>query len=460
MAKEFFMSWALWQKMTFVLACAIVVTIFIGLAKLQYDKIKLRKYTKVEKGKQTQTPEMLEAQPISEEPKDEVPFGIRAIESGIEVDGVWISRSNTPVASSRSSMTEVKLPRSHTSSQLELPKAIHASSSRSSLASSFDRAVSAERLATNASRSSSPGRDTSSAARARPPAAPSSRYSGSNFQRNSATLQVLEGAVEPPSSSAPRSGKTSPQHSGKSSARTSDESDYMALPEGTPYEPAYIYPKQASLTPVDPRTDLNLLQSHRLSHVAETGQLTPRVRRPAHSGEWANAGDNVRSTQEIATSNGVDYFVPRQKTPSPPLNSITEPALSPSVPSSSSYSQDGHPSNQGKQAVPLLETYASQAYQYQQPQTYQPRGPQYEHDEEVPRHEVQTAQNSQRQSQSQVLRKVNSGFEILRPGTLGEPPSPENEVQSPAGEKRKPKRLQKRRTSSGTDRTSHFVEQV
>lgn len=29
----------------------------------------------------------------------DVPFGIRAIESGIEVDGVWISRSNTPAQS-------------------------------------------------------------------------------------------------------------------------------------------------------------------------------------------------------------------------------------------------------------------------------------------------------------------------------------------------------------------------
>lgn len=28
-----------------------------------------------------------------------VPFGVRAIESGIEVDGVWISRSNTPASS-------------------------------------------------------------------------------------------------------------------------------------------------------------------------------------------------------------------------------------------------------------------------------------------------------------------------------------------------------------------------
>lgn len=37
----------------------------------------------------------------------DIPFGIRAIESGIEVDGVWISRSTTPVTlpSSRQSST-------------------------------------------------------------------------------------------------------------------------------------------------------------------------------------------------------------------------------------------------------------------------------------------------------------------------------------------------------------------
>ena len=32
-----------------------------------------------------------------------IPFGVRAIESGIEVDGVWISRSNTPVSSNPAS---------------------------------------------------------------------------------------------------------------------------------------------------------------------------------------------------------------------------------------------------------------------------------------------------------------------------------------------------------------------
>jgi hypothetical protein len=120
-----------------------------------YDRKKLRKYSKVDKGKQAQTPEMLEAQPVtavSVETKDEIPFGIRAIQSGIEVDGVWNSSANTPVGSSRNSIMN--------QSQLELPQAAMYGSSRNSSrapSSSFDRAVSAERIP-NGSRSSSPGR--------------------------------------------------------------------------------------------------------------------------------------------------------------------------------------------------------------------------------------------------------------------------------------------------------------
>ena len=167
----FFNSWQLWQKMTFVsdppclcpppanaipkvLACGIVLTILIGLIKVAFDKNRLRKYSKVDKGKRAQSPEMLEAQPVTqvrEETKDEIPFGIRAIQSGIEVDGVWISRTNTPVGSSRASINN---------SQLELPQpVVHSSSRNSSRApSSFDRAVSAEPLPSTDSRSSSPAR--------------------------------------------------------------------------------------------------------------------------------------------------------------------------------------------------------------------------------------------------------------------------------------------------------------
>ena len=43
---------------------------------------------------------MTHAESIKRRKGKEVPFGIRAIESGIEVDGVWISRPNTPTQSS------------------------------------------------------------------------------------------------------------------------------------------------------------------------------------------------------------------------------------------------------------------------------------------------------------------------------------------------------------------------
>jgi hypothetical protein len=168
------------------------------LLKLYYDKYKLRKYSKVDKGKQAQTPEMLEAQPVTqvtEDTKDEIPFGIRAIQSGIEVDGVWISQSNTPVGSSRASVMSEKLPRSFNNSQLELPQPVAQGSSRNSsrAPSSFDRAVSAERIPTNESRSSSPGHGQANEGQR-------CNNCHHHVSRNSTTLQTLE---------SPRSAQTS-----------------------------------------------------------------------------------------------------------------------------------------------------------------------------------------------------------------------------------------------------------
>ncbi|KAF1930943.1 uncharacterized protein M421DRAFT_90721 [Didymella exigua CBS 183.55] len=455
---EFFNSWALWQKMTFVLACGIVVTIFLGLLKLWYDRSKIRKYSKVDKGKQAATPEMLESQPVqlvqADEMKDEIPFGVRAIESGIEIDGVWISRSNTPVGSSRASIvSENRLPRSFNNSALELPQMSYASSRGSSAApSSFDRAVSAERLPTNDSRSGSPpnqGHQTR-------PGPSSSRYSQSNFGRNSTTPANLEqGRSGPPS---PRNGQfgESSGSSKKSSRRTSDESDYMAVGQDVrAYETAYMRPS-SGLSPIDPRTDLDLLQTHRMSHVAETGQLTPRVRKPGNSGEWASVADN-----QVATHNGVNYFMP-QKTPSPPLPPIVDPQeeaagyASSHVPASQPQEQNQYRISQ--QGVPLQESYAPNAPYY--PDTYQVRGPQHQPSyDEVP-YEVQTMQNNQRPD-SQVLRSVNSGFQVLKPGTFA-PPAPEEMEMTDKGERRQStgRKLQKKRRSSGESRKSAFTEQV
>jgi hypothetical protein len=235
--------------------------------------------------------------------------------------------------------------------------------------------------------------------------------------------------------------------SDKSSRRTSDESeDYMTIPGGLPYPAAYISTRQ-----IDPRTDLDLLQSHRMSHVAETGQLTPRVRRAGNSGEWASVADR-RTIPEIATSNGVDYFMPQQRTSSYPPPHTPEPTDDLPIPSVSKPSQDDHADNQAKQAVPLLETYAPRPFYL--PDVYQPRGPAHQFSYDEMPIEVQTEQNTARASQ--VLRKVNSGFQILQPGTLP-PPSSEEEKETP---KRQSKRLQKKRTNSDGSRTSQFVEQV
>lgn len=443
---EFFNSWALWQKMTFVLACGIVVTIVLGFLKLWYDRNKIRKYSQVDKGKQAQTPEMLEAQPVtavSVETKEEVPFGIRAIQSGIEVDGVWISRSNTPVASSRASIIS-KGPGSYTNSQLELPAAAVIGSSRNSSrapSSAFDRAVSAERIPHH-SRSSSPGRGQN------PQDPVRCGNCNHNIPHNAAALQSLESPRSTATSGPPsprneqaQSGRTS----NKSSRRTSDESDYMAISQDVrSYETAYIRPASSTVA-VDPRTDLASLQNHRMSHVAETGQLTPRVRKPGHSGEWASVAEN-----QTQTINGVSYFMPR-KTPSPPLAPIADDQPLDASVSATNPTQDSNASNESKQGIPLMESYAPKAAYY--PDTYEPRGPhhQYSYDE-VP-YEVNTEQNQQRESQ--VLRTVNSGFQVLKPGTFA-PPSPE---ELEMNEKRQSKKLQKKRRSSET-RQSAFVESV
>jgi hypothetical protein len=62
-----------------------------------YTRWRLRQYTTV--GIKNPTPDMVEAQTT-----DEIPFGVKAIESGVEVEGVWISRSNTPVPSGSNSL--------------------------------------------------------------------------------------------------------------------------------------------------------------------------------------------------------------------------------------------------------------------------------------------------------------------------------------------------------------------
>ncbi|KAK3383849.1 hypothetical protein B0T24DRAFT_519212 [Lasiosphaeria ovina] len=87
----FFISWALWQQMTFVLAMAIVVVFCAGLVKLWWSNRLLRRQEILDEEKRARLQEMRKSG-IPLKRTNDIPFGVRAIQSGVEVDGIWISR--------------------------------------------------------------------------------------------------------------------------------------------------------------------------------------------------------------------------------------------------------------------------------------------------------------------------------------------------------------------------------
>lgn len=94
----FFVSWALWQQMTFVLGCLIALVFVAGLIKLWFKNRLLKKHTVLDEEKRARQQEMRNSGlPVGR--KVDIPFGVRAIQSGIQVDGIWISRPGTPIES-------------------------------------------------------------------------------------------------------------------------------------------------------------------------------------------------------------------------------------------------------------------------------------------------------------------------------------------------------------------------
>ncbi|KAK2732374.1 hypothetical protein FQN55_004247 [Onygenales sp. PD_40] len=94
----FFLDWLLWEKMCFVLGCLIVIVLIYGSGVHIYNSWRLKKYSAAaahHKSLHESTAEMAQAGSAD----DDIPFGSRAIESGIEIEGIWISSHNTPVGS-------------------------------------------------------------------------------------------------------------------------------------------------------------------------------------------------------------------------------------------------------------------------------------------------------------------------------------------------------------------------
>lgn len=143
----------------------------------------------------------------------EIPFGIRAIESGIEVDGVWISRSNTPAPSARNSSANSiwgKMPNS-SSNDLSQTGAQDASYKPISTIASSSRAPS-RNLDRSFSEESVSNDITSPGVIAQPPKPrypPHSykRYENTRHFKNSHTLENRDSSRSRPTSSYFSSGK-------------------------------------------------------------------------------------------------------------------------------------------------------------------------------------------------------------------------------------------------------------
>ncbi|KAI2621094.1 hypothetical protein GGR54DRAFT_88109 [Hypoxylon sp. NC1633] len=99
---NFFVNWELWQQMTFVLAAAIVVVFMAGLVKLWWLSRFLKKHTVLDLEKRARQMEMQKSG-LPAGRRMDIPFGVRAIQSGVEVDGIWISRPCTPIEIGQSS---------------------------------------------------------------------------------------------------------------------------------------------------------------------------------------------------------------------------------------------------------------------------------------------------------------------------------------------------------------------
>jgi hypothetical protein len=94
-----------------------VIVFCVGWGKLLWMIRRSKKHALLDEEKRTKIEELRrKGHTVTSRHDSGIPFGVRAIESGIQVDGIWVSRSNTPIPeslkslqnSSRSSTSSVK----------------------------------------------------------------------------------------------------------------------------------------------------------------------------------------------------------------------------------------------------------------------------------------------------------------------------------------------------------------
>ena len=345
----------------------------LGCIKLVYNNWRLRKYTKIAADKKAIRREMQHSASVRRGRLKDVPFGVRALERGVEVEGVWNSTVNTPVPSVPSSPT---LSGSTTKGKSPLDP----SSKRPSTATSAVSALS-QSEPPQASMQGSPSLASESQPRGRLPYRPPHqprRSSGLRFSSShddagrAATLAALD--VHPVSRYSHGEYHTSSTSS--SSSASTPNRDTRRL-----YEPVSLQDNDGLLHP----TYSGYIPSPNSSQASEETNPLQTPSEPRHS---------------LEESLPLSHF---DKLAS--MEAATEPTTR-----HAQLFDDGDVAYDIGHAQPL-----------------------------------QLSDGNMPGRHSQVIRKVNSGFEILRPGSLDAPRQITNSwEEANLKEKRSPRKLQKK----------------
>ena len=146
------------------------------------------------------------------------------------------------------------------------------------------------------------------------------------------------------------------------------------------------------------------LYNHRMSHVAEVGQLVPRVRQPNGNGE----ASEIKASQGGTSRGQGDYddIAPSRDFPQDVEKALASPSRASDVADVSMRSLSVQAS-QGRQSPSAIANKSGMSLDERHPVRAEMPGPLHGGDVNTHLH------------RNKVVRKVNSGFEILPAGTFG-----------------------------------------
>jgi hypothetical protein len=399
--------------------------------------------------------------------QNEVPFGIRAIEEGIEVEGVWISQPNTPEPLSRessmTSLTDILNPKHiATNEQASQHQNVAAANELGTEVHTKHRleATSSEAHSqpdSNSSLSQAADIITSKfVPRIRNSFLKSSRYSSvATSPRGSSEVNVSRGSDASSSSSLYQHARRTSEIADERFRSDSIFHNYKL--STTSSEAAYMSPEtpdagqQCVMTQhTQANHDFELMQSHRRSQAAEMGQLTPRSRRPISNDCSERFHDSARSSYEIQPFLGVASSYAHYSASLEPESFSARPHTVDKQPLAMDSPQVLYSNGRPVQEKMIAELRIVTSLENQTPTAPQ-------------KDEASLTALPQRSSfevrDSPVIRGRGSGFEILKPGTFKcslPPISLHNTAQSRSWDRGR--KLQKRPRSSDSTSKLSFEE--